>query len=289
MLSALSVFLGMAVFGYSNTCWKPLLNDYRTAVALLLRSITSVMLFTLIYIAITHFPVPRPLAALALGDPTNTFDLTKSSAAILLSLAGLYFFIESMRFTATGISGVIICLSSMLSALTGWWWLNEPFHVSLAIAFPMAFGGVLLLDNWDSWQNPSVKGIAFSLASATCWALANYGFKKGIGHFGVIPFSILQESIVLLVSAAFVAISRRKNEGNIRDFAVLGGITVLGVLFCNLGLNQLSLTLFSLMVLVQPLATLLFARYRLHERLTFKQIAGILLILCGVSIGLSGL
>lgn len=286
----------MAAFGFSNICWKPIIHTTITARALFLRSLLSVAILLVVTAATALLPVHWQLHSLLHGQAESAPAFLKSAGAILLSLTGLWLFIESMRHSNAGISGVVVCCSSILSAITGWWWGNEAFPIAVGVAFLLAFLGVLFLDDWRSWKKPSARGILLSLGGAFFWAISNLGFKQGNENLGVLPFSLLQESIVLLVSGSGFLAARirpsRKNEAqnaitNIPLLATISACTVAGVLCCNIGLNQLPLVLFSLLVMVQPVTTLISARLFLMERLNGRQWVGISLILCGIFIGLT--
>lgn len=286
----------MAAFGYSNVCWKPIIKEVDTTSALFIRSLVSVSLLLFISLIVKFSPENGFTQSLS-WNKTAAFDKwLLSGTSVVLSLAGLWLFIESMHHSDAGVSGVVVCCSSILSAITGWWWRDETFPLSTIMAFVLATVGVMLLDDWKSWSKPSVKGILLSLGGAFFWAISNLGFKEGTDNLGVLPFSLLQESIVVVLSGsgfAYRFFSQRKSRrlvtlGNQhRPLAIISLLTVAGVLCCNLGLNQLPIALFSLLVLVQPVTTLMSARFLLKERLTNRQWLGVLFIFCGIFIGLS--
>lgn len=62
--------------------------------------------------------------------------------------------------------------------------------------------------------------------------------------------------------------------------------TVLGVALSNAGMKTLPLHQFSLVVMAQPLTTLLLSHWWLRESLENRQKVGVLLLLIGIYVGL---
>jgi hypothetical protein len=190
---------------------------------------------------------------------------------------------------------MVISISSILSALFGCLILNEAYSEKIILAFIVAIAGILLLDSpvnkaRQSSPKNSIKGTLIAIFAAICWAIANLGFKTSIPELGIYTFSFLQEATVLLVSGSAVFISRPLHSSNRKENLLIFFIailTIVGVIFNNLGMDRLPLHLFSLLVLVQPLTTLLVAYGWLKERPTNKQWLGSALLLVGIYIGIS--
>ena len=296
MLPYLFVLFSMIAFGLSNVCWKPLLSFRSSTELLFQRSIYTVLLFLTLgivtrvinmYILPETFDIPSILV-----NPNTPTAIT----SILLSLIGLYLFVSSTKLIPTSMAGILICSSSLMSAWLGWWFNQEAITVHLAVGFLMTAIGVMLLENINQWKKPSMKGIRLALGAAALWAIANLGFKTTIPSLGTLNFSLLQECIVLSVTTSIIFIQKKmpdtlqkpiyrfKPEGLI---LLISGCTVVGVFFNNLGLKQLPISQYALMVLAQPLTTLLAASMWLKERLSKKQWIGTCLILAGIYWGTS--
>ena len=298
MLPILFVLISMTAFGISNVCWKPLIAEVSISRALYRRSRITViglgaaLLFGSI---INLLPVPAP-GVNGVGT-LSMLTLSKGVAAILLSLAELYLFIYSMNYAPAYHAGLTISLSSILSAMFGCLLLNDPFSVRLLMAFILAITGVLLLDRPKASASRTektklIRGSLLAVTAATCWAIGNFGFKSTLQAVGAFPFSFLQETVVLLVSGTVVMAQKHERESAPQHrtkslIPLIASLTIVGVICNNLGMDQLPLSIFGLLVLAQPLTTAAVAYIWLRERPTITQLLGSILLLAGVYTGIT--
>jgi drug/metabolite transporter (DMT)-like permease len=298
MLPILFVLISMTAFGISNVCWKPLIAEVSISRALYRRSRITVIGLgaALLFGSIMNLlPVPAP-GVNGVGT-LSMLTLSKGVAAILLSLAGLYLFIYSMNYAPAYHAGLTISLSSILSAMFGCLLLNDPFSVRLLMAFILAITGVLLLDRPKASASRTektklIRGSLLAVTAATCWAIGNFGFKSTLQAVGAFPFSFLQETVVLLVSGTVVMAQKHERESAPQHrtkslIPLIASLTIVGVICNNLGMDQLPLSIFGLLVLAQPLTTAAVAYIWLRERPTITQLLGSILLLAGVYTGIT--
>ncbi len=194
-------------------------------------------------------------------------------------------------------AGLTISLSSILSAMFGCLLLNDPFSVRLLMAFILAITGVLLLDRPKASASRTektklIRGSLLAVTAATCWAIGNFGFKSTLQAVGAFPFSFLQETVVLLVSGTVVMAQKHERESAPQHrtkslIPLIASLTIVGVICNNLGMDQLPLSIFGLLVLAQPLTTAAVAYIWLRERPTITQLLGSILLLAGVYTGIT--
>jgi drug/metabolite transporter (DMT)-like permease len=295
-MASFFVLFGMIAFGVSNVIWKPLLPKMTVNTMLFRRSCWSAGLILVLFLA-GQWICLRPEWYLKLTESENYYpiheSLLRSVGSILISLLGLYLFIHSLKHQPAGISGMIVCISTLLSAFLGWSLLHEPFHWELIFSLSISLLGVLMMDRTGFRTLSLNKGIAWALLGACCWGIANLGFKKMIPETGVLQFSLMQESVVVLVSGiGLLGFGRQEPEPpdstgiqvHLLIF-VISLLTILGVLFCNLGMSRLPVSRFALLVLAQPLATFVIADLWLKEKTTWSQKFGAFLILAGIYTG----
>lgn len=297
-MASVFVLLGMMAFGVSNVIWKPLLTDFTVNTLLFRRSCWSALILSILLAAGTWFFF-RPEWVLHLTARQGNYPLSHSIGLsifyILVSLSGLYLFIFSLKLQPVGISGMVVCTSTLLSALLGWIIMNEPFHPVLVFSLSISTIGMLLMDQTSLRRFHFNKGIGLALLGASCWGFANLGFKKMIPETGVLQFSLLQEAVVLAISGAAVWWTRRGTRTETVKASVSGNAmiffislcTVVGVVFCNLGMKELPISRFALLVLAQPLSTFVIAGTWLAEKTTLEQKTGALLILVGIYSGIA--
>lgn len=261
-----------------------------------IRSLYSATLLAVVLIVTNRFSQGIPiLEYLIRATSSAATALPRSLFYIGISMVGLFLFVNSMRFQAAGVSGLIICVSSSISATAGWLLNDEPFSLTLPISLAVSCIGVLLLERIDLLKQPDRKGMALALSAAICWGYANIGFKEMIPQTGILQFSLLQEITVLATSGFLLLIAgiKRNNATNQKTPSRLSGsekllvlligvCSVAGVLFCNLGMRQLPLSIFSILVLSQPLSTFILASVWLKEKTTWQQKTGAVLILVGM-------
>ncbi|MFM2206615.1 MAG: hypothetical protein RL213_590 [Bacteroidota bacterium] len=295
-MHSLFVLLGMSAFGTSNVLWKPLLGTRSSNSLLFSRSCWTVgALAIMLFFSMYLNEVPEWLRFLvsSRGHALTGEILAGSVASILLSLTGLYLFIFSLNHQPAGISGMIVCTSTALSAVLGWLVNNDPFEWTVVAALLLCSAGILLLDGTDLRTLRFNKGIVAAITGAACWGVANLGFKKMIPETGVLPFSLIQETTVLSVSGLGLLVLRSPGNSQSRipvtnsSILLIGLFTLVGVVFCNLGMNGMPVSRFAVLVLAQPLTTFMLAAFWLKERTSALQKLGAGLILVGIYLAAS--
>ncbi len=287
----LVAFLGMMAFGMSNVLWKPLSEKFNLFSLLIWRSVWTLLIFFSVGVFLFFFrPGYSYSGGLEKMISWNPSDVIASIAFILVSLAGLILFIQSQKWMPVGLAGTIICISSLVSTGLSWIYLHEVPSTFFLMGISLSLVGIGLMEN--SWKASSLtrKGIAMAILAACCWGFANLGFKQLIPRVGTLTFSVFQEATVLVFSAAVFIATKAPGKTRVRFFEPMmvwiSLCTVLGIALSNTGMKTLPLHQFSLVVLVQPLTTLLLSRWWLHESLENRQKAGALLLLIGIYLGM---
>lgn len=291
MKSLLAAFLGMMAFGVSNVFWKPLSQKGNLFRLLTWRSVWTLLIFfaTGVFLCLVR-PGYSNSDGLAKMVSLTPSDVLASIAFILVSLTGLILFIQSQKWMPVGLAGTIICIASLISTGLSWMYLHEVPNTFFLIGISLSLVGIGLMEN--SWKTRSLtrKGIALALSAACCWGFANLGFKQLIPRVGTLTFSIFQETTVFVFSAAAFIAAKDPLKTRIRFFEPMivwiSLCTVLGVALSNAGMKTLPLHQFSLVVMAQPLTTLLLSHWWLRESLENRQKVGVLLLLIGIYVGL---
>ncbi|MFM9007783.1 MAG: EamA family transporter [Bacteroidota bacterium] len=273
MSAVILLFAGMTCFGISNCLWKPLQQNASTATLLMYRSLWTVAaLILMVFIWGSH--------------ETRTPDsVIRCLPWIGLSLLGLWCFVRSTRHQPSGISGTLILSMGFFGALAAWLGAGDALPRNL-IVLTLIYGlGVLLIDPAPLRFKPPHRGTLLVLAAAACWAIANLGFKPCVAETGIWTFALLQESVVLITG--FVLVNRGVEAKHntlprpLYTVLPLAGLTLGGVLACNVAISQLSVMQFAWISTVQPVTTLFVAALFFGERLTFRQLSGGLLLISG--------
>lgn len=273
------LFVGMLCFGWSNCLWRPLQKQLTTAKLIFLRSIWTVPLIA--------------MTGVLMGNVTD-FNSLKIAITnipyILLSLAGLWSFVSSMKYQQAGISGSIILYIGFFGTLVAWYFTGEklPKHFSYTVILYIT--GLFLISPGMIRDRTPWRGRVLALIAALCWAFANLGMKQGIEQAGLWNLSLVQECTVLCASGLFYLGTRTPGvtesttatgSGNPIQILPLALLTIGGVILCNASLGKIPVLHFALITVVQPVTTLFVSALIYKEQLSLRQWFGGILLMAG--------
>lgn len=275
----LSLFAGMLCFGWSNCLWKPLQENSTAQRLIFQRSLWTVPLIA--------------LAGLLVGPGIDASSLriaVKSIPYILLSLAGLWSFVRSMKYQPAGISGSVILYIGFFGSLVAWIFAGDKLPVHFVYTALLYITGLVLISPGMFRTNTPWRGTALALVASLCWAFANLGLKQGIERSGIWNLSLVQEFTVLCVSGLIHAATRNGGNTGEQDLGIknnlmailpLSLLTIGGVIFSNASLGQIPVLHFALITMIQPVTTLFVSAVIYKEQLSLRQWIGGFLLMAG--------
>lgn len=215
---------------------------------------------------------------------------TKSIPYILLSLAGLWSFVRSMKYQPAGISGSVILYIGFFGSLVAWLFAGDNLPAYFVYTALLYIAGLILISPGRVKPGTPWRGTALALVAALCWAFANLGIKQGIEQAGIWNLSFVQECTVLCVSGLIHVATRTNGHSgtqplgkpnNLMAILPLSLLTIGGVLFCNASLGDIPVLHFALITMVQPVTTLFVSALIYKEQLSLRQWVGGLLLMAG--------
>lgn len=279
----LYLFFGMLCFGISNCLWRDLQTKYSNFQILFSRSIITLLILIIINLLFEGRNI------FAIGNTFHQF--TYSLPWILISLLGLLFFIQSVKFQASGLSGAVVLWSILFGVLFSKLLDKSPLPDTFGLVIVLYLTGLLLIDKNILKASLPRRGTLMALGAGLCWALASRGFKTGISTTNPTEFALFQEATVLIIATTMLFYQKKfsclnfKISNNIfKDVVLLALLTVGGIMGTNLALKSSTLLYFTLISAVQPATTVIISKYIQKEEINRRQIIGAVLLIIGATL-----
>ncbi len=282
-MSFLFLFFGMMCFGVSNCLWRDLQIKYSNFQILFARSTITILILILIDLSFEGSNI------LTIDNAFQQFIY--SSPWILISLLGLLFFIQSVKYQASGLSGAVVLWSTLFGVLFSKAFDKSPLPDTFGLVIALYLIGLSLIDKNIMKASLPGRGTLMALGAGLCWALASRGFKTGISATNPIVFALFQEATVLIIAIMVLFYQKKFSGLNYKlsnkifvDVLLLALLTVGGIMGTNLALKSSTLIYFTLISAVQPAATVIVSKFIQKEEINSRQIigAGILIIAASI-------
>lgn len=274
MVSVVLTIMGHVAYGTTNVLWKNPRNELGTLPLIILRSFACMLIF-----AAAHFVL---VAADLVPPPVfSELDLLKTIAICGVNYFGLFFFLKSMKHTT--VSNIIGFgkIGLIIGVAVGYFIYNEEISllkVGLCLAVLVAVSMVE-----SSGRRGSLvlsKGLIYTILSQVFWATA-YFYVPFINKLGPILFCAVLEMTVCAMSAFLFLYKPKRIELkgiSSKTRYEIGLLILLGTLgtFClNFALSNISIVLFAVIGLIEPLIGLTISKLYHKETLSRVQQTGI--------------
>lgn len=209
----------------------------------------------------------------------------------------LYFTLQntSLVYTLASNAGVLISVAPFFTAILSWFLLkSEPLHKSFFIGFAFSIVGIVLISfngNFILELNP--LGDFLAITSAVAWAAYSVLMKKiSVLNYPVLLCTrkIFFYGILLLIPILpFLdfhwKLARFTSPSNVFHTLFLGlGASALCFVTWNYAVGVLGAVRTSVYIYINPVITVITSALILHERITAVAMAGVVLILAGLSL-----
>jgi drug/metabolite transporter (DMT)-like permease len=270
-------------FGVSNCLWRDLQIKYSDFQILFARSTITISILILIDLSFEGSNI------LTIDNAFQQFIY--SSPWILISLLGLLFFIQSVKYQASGLSGAVVLWSTLFGVLFSKAFDKSPLPDTFSLVIALYLIGLSLIDKNIMKASLPGRGTLMALGAGLCWALASRGFKTGISATNPTVFALFQEATVLIIAIMALFYQKKFSGLNYKlsnkifvDVLLLALLTVGGIMGTNLALKSNTLIYFTLISAVQPAATVIVSKFIQKEEINSRQIigAGILIIAASI-------
>ena len=236
------------------------------------------------------------LAVLAWRETSSEGPRTRRSHLVAIA-AGVFFasdltlYHHGVLFVGAGLGTVIPNLQVVIVAIVGWLLLGEHPDRRTWIAMAVAVAGVLLISGLlekGAYGADPPLGVAFGLGAGASYAgyllVIRQGNRDGRRPFGTL-LDASAATVVVAAVAGFVVgdldlVPAWPAHGWLLALALISQVAGYGLI--NLSLPRLPAVLTSVLLLAQPIATLVFSALLLGEAPSALQLGGVALILGGV-------
>ncbi|HBL51251.1 MAG TPA: EamA family transporter [Firmicutes bacterium] len=246
------------------------------------------------------------LAALLLIRPAlirvRRADLLFLSAfGLVLALFNILWTV-SVWYNGASVATALVYSSAVFTVLLGCLFLKERFYFAKLLAVILCLSGCFLVSGTigGSPWNSGAAGISIGLLSGLSYAgyslMGRLASRRGINPWSTLLYTFLFASValllIILLRSCFPGANAPVAElfwlGNALPgwgvlFLLAAGPTVLGFGLYNVSLVHLSSGIVNLIATSEPAFTIIIAFFILGEKMTFVQLCGCALILCGVA------
>lgn len=285
MLALIFGLISAFSFGISNAYWKIASKNVDYPFLIIFRGIFAIIFFVLLWIT---------------SNDLNGSELINSKATIsdyffttilcLICSLGLMFFLKSIRFQNISIT-VPFTSINIFNILTTVFIVGESFKTVYYFSFSFALLGILLLVNYKLGKINWNQGATYAILASFFWGITYPLFKFVSPIIGAIPLSLILEACVTLIAIIWVSLKQEivfskdlLNYKNLKHYLILSILLVSGTFSFNLAIQKLSVLSLNLISNVQILISILMGVLFYKEKLSKKQILGIILILISISI-----
>jgi len=267
-------------FGIADCLWVYPNKKLPVIVSMTVRSIVTCLLFAILFaIAVNyslitwHFNIKGILTAIEIS---------------CISYGGLYCYVKSLQYEQVSIMAPITTiLTSLISVVLSIVFYSEVLTLKILACLIAAFIGIILCFSKTNTIKSKIntKAALLCVIAAICWGVSYTFFKSPINKLGVIPFSLILESTILLINILLLLIDKdRKTILSLKPDKPTFSLLLIGFLiFLGTLLNSYSYNLFILLHLniLNKLGIIIPIAYGvifLRERPSYLQISGVLVL-----------
>ncbi len=274
MVSILLTILGHVAYGTTNVLWKNPRNELGTLPLIIVRSFACMVIFALAHLVTTSAEI------LPVREFTG-IDLTQAIMICAINYFGLFFFLKSMKHTPVSNTIGFGKIGLIIGVAVGYYVYDEEVSLlKVALCFAVLVAVSLIEISGRKSSVVLSKGLIYTILCKIFWATA-YFYVPFIHKLGPMLFCAVLEMTVCLMSGLLFLYRPTKIElkriTNRTKYEV-GLLIMLGTLgtFClNFALANISIVLFAVIGLIEPLIGLTISKLYHKETLSPLQQTGI--------------
>ncbi|MBW8360364.1 MAG: DMT family transporter [Weeksellaceae bacterium] len=274
MLAIFITILGHISYGTTNVLWRNPRNEIGTLPLIIIRSLCCFLIFLCSYFVLTSLQViPTPQFTL--------MDLVRTAGICAVNYFGLFFYLKSIKHAPVSSTIGFGKIGLVIGIIAGYFLYDEeisPLKIFLCI---VVLFGVSLIERSGAQRSSILsKGLLYTLLSKLFWGTA-YLYVPFIEKLGPVLFCVVLEFVVCSLSCILfltkpskVVLSRisRRTKYEIALLVILG---TAGTFCLNFALANMSVVLFAIIGLIEPVIGLLISTLYHREQLNRLQKIGI--------------
>lgn len=240
-----------------------------------------------------------PILALVGWYEHRRFGALPSRAVWLAVIAGVFFAGDLLSWhhavdaVGAGLATVLGNLQVIVVGLIAWVVLKERPPRPVLLALPIVLVGVVLISGVVGkgayGQDPPL-GVSLGIFTAICYAGYLLIIRRGSDDLrrpaGPVAISTASTAVVAIVVGALLGELDPIPAWPSHGWLALLGVTSqsIGYLIISISLPRLPAALVSIILLAQPVATVILARILLDERPSIEQLIGVTLVVGGIAV-----
>ena len=267
-------------FGIADCLWVYPNKELPVIVSMTVRSIVTCLLFAILFAIAVNYSV--------ITWHFNIKDILTAIEISCISYGGLYCYVKSLQYEQVSIMAPITTiLTSLIGVVLSIVFYSEVLTLKILACLIAAFIGIILCFSKTNTIKSKIntKAALLCVIAAICWGVSYTFFKSPINKLGVIPFSLILESTILLINILLLLIDKdRKTILSLKPDKPTFSLLIIGFLiFLGTLLNSYSYNLFILLHLniLNKLGIIIPIAYGvifLRERPSYFQISGVLVL-----------
>lgn len=274
MLAIFITILGHISYGTTNVLWKNPRNEVGTLPLILIRSACCFLIFFSSYFVLTGLQI----------IPKTQFtwiDVMQTAGICAVNYFGLFFFLQSMKHTQVSNTIGFGKIGLIIGIAAGYFLYGEEISALKIFLCIVVLIGVSLIEVSDRKKASFLsKGLLYTVLAKIFWSIA-YFYVPFIEKLGPVLFcAVLEFTVFSLSFVLFFFDPAKLNLRNIssttkKEIGLLIFLGTLGTFCLNFALANMSIILFAIIGLIEPILGLLISKLYHKEHLAQYQKIGI--------------
>lgn len=274
MLAIFITILGHISYGTTNVLWKNPRNEVGTLPLILIRSACCFLIFFSSYFVLTELQIiPK--------TQFSWIDVMQTAGICAVNYFGLFFFLQSMKHTQVSNTIGFGKIGLIIGIAAGYFLYGEEISALKIFLCIVVLIGVSLIEVSDRKKASFLsKGLLYTVLAKIFWSTA-YFYVPFIEKLGPVLFcAVLEFTVFSLSFVLFFFDPAKLNLRNIssttkKEIGLLIFLGTLGTFCLNFALANMSIILFAIIGLIEPILGLLISKLYHKERLAQYQKIGI--------------
>lgn len=274
MLAIFITILGHISYGTTNVLWKNPRNEVGTLPLILIRSACCFLIFFSSYFVLTGLQI----------IPKTQFtwiDVMQTAGICAVNYFGLFFFLQSMKHTQVSNTIGFGKIGLIIGIAAGYFLYGEEISALKIFLCIVVLIGVSLIEVSARKKASFLsKGLLYTVLAKIFWSTA-YVYVPFIEKLGPVLFcAVLEFTVFSLSFVLFFFDPAKLNLRNIssttkKEIGLLIFLGTLGTFCLNFALANMSIILFAIIGLIEPILGLLISKLYHKEHLAQYQKIGI--------------
>ncbi len=274
MLAIFITILGHISYGTTNVLWKNPRNEVGTLPLILIRSACCFLIFFSSYFVLTGLQIiPK--------TQFSWIDVMQTAGICAVNYFGLFFFLQSMKHTQVSNTIGFGKIGLIIGIAAGYFLYGEEISALKIFLCIVVLIGVSLIEvSARKKESFLSKGLLYTVLAKIFWSTA-YFYVPFIEKLGPVLFcAVLEFTVFSLSFVLFFFDPAKLNLRNIssttkKEIGLLIFLGTLGTFCLNFALANMSIILFAIIGLIEPILGLLISKLYHKERLAQYQKIGI--------------